>query len=324
MRANRGEPSDTTEGSKRRSPAPGLYLVATPIGNLRDITLRALDILAEADIVACEDSRVTRKLLTAHGIARPLSLYHEHNAARVRPKLIEAMRQGRSVALVPDAGTPLISDPGYKLVREAAAAGLAVTALPGPSAALAALSVSGLPSDRFLFVGFLPPKTGARRRALAELAEISASLIFFESAHRLEAALSDMAEVLGDRPATLARELTKRFEEARRSTLAGLAEDARTNGPPKGEIVVVVGPPAEESARAAADDLDGRLRTALATASLRDAVAAVAAASGQAKRKVYARALVLLRDESPPSRTLRPRTPRPPERSPEEEAEEES
>ena len=308
LRANRGEPSDTTGGSKRRSPPAGLYLIATPIGNLRDITLRALDTLADADIVACEDSRVTRKLLTAHGIARALTVYREHNAARVRPKLIEAMRQGRSVALVPDAGTPLISDPGYKLAREAAAAGLAVTALPGPSAALAALSVSGLPSDRFLFVGFLPPKTGARRRALAELAEISASLIFFESAHRLEAALSDMAEVLGDRPAALARELTKRFEETRRSTLRILADDARTNGPPKGEIVVVVGPPDGEPAAAEAD-LDARLKAALATASLRDAVAAVAVASGHPKRKVYARALELGRAETPPS----------PERNPEDE-----
>jgi 16S rRNA (cytidine1402-2'-O)-methyltransferase len=270
--------------------------------------LRALDTLADADILACEDSRVTRKLLTAHGIARRVTLYHEHNAARVRPKLIEAMLQGRSVALVSDAGTPLISDPGYKLAREAAAAGLAVTALPGASAVLAALSVSGLPSDRFHFAGFLPPKSAARRRALAELAEISASLIFFEGPHRLAATLSDMAETLGDRPAALVRELTKRFEETRRATLRGLAEEVAREGPPKGEIVIVVGPPG--AAAGAEADLDAHLRAALANDSLRDAVAAVAAASGLPKRKVYARALELGRAEPPPS----------PERSPEDES----
>ena len=299
-RPNRGEPSETPGGSKCQSPAPGLYLVATPIGNLRDITLRALDLLAGADAVACEDSRVTRKLLTAHGISRRLLTYHEHNAERVRPRLIERIRKGQSVALVSDAGTPLVSDPGYKLVRAAVAAGLAVTVLPGPSAALAALSVSGLPCDRFFFAGFLPPRAGARRRTLSELAGVPGSLIVFESAHRLAAALRDMAEVLGDRPAALTRELTKRFEEARRGTLKGLAKEIEAGGPPKGEIAIVVGPP-ESRPAVEAEDLDALLTEALANASLRDAVAAVAAASGQPKRQVYARALRLSRPENRPS-----------------------
>ena len=261
--------------------------------------MRALDLLASADAVACEDSRVTRKLLTAHGIPRRLLAYHEHNAERVRPRLIERMRKGQSVALVSDAGTPLVSDPGYKLVGAAVAAGLAVTALPGPSAVLAALSVSGLPCDRFFFAGFLPPRTGARRRTLSELAAIPGSLIVFEGPHRLAAALCDMAEVLGDRPAALTRELTKRFEEARRGTLKGLAEEIGADGPPKGEIVIVVGPP-ETRPVVEAGDLDALLTEALANASLRDTVAAVAAASGQPKRLVYARALKLSRSRDPP------------------------
>ncbi len=291
-----GEPSDQALASKRTTPAPGLYLVATPIGNLKDITLRALELLASADVIACEDTRVTRKLLTAHGIRARLRSYHEHNAERVRPELIKRIESGEVVALVADAGTPLISDPGLKLVRAAAAAGLRVTTLPGPSAPLAALVLSGLPSDRFLFAGFLPAKTKARREALAALAPIEATLLFLESARRLPAALVDMADLLGDRPAAVARELTKRFEELRRDRLGALAAHYQRAGPPKGEVVVVVAPPeadAAASALRAEADLDRRLRAALATASLRDAAALVAEATGLPKRRVYARALAL-------------------------------
>ncbi len=274
--------------------APGLYVVATPIGNLADITLRALEVLATADLIACEDTRTTRKLLTAHGIAAKLTAYHDHNAARVRPKLIERLECGEAVALVSDAGTPLISDPGYQLVAAAAAANLMVTAVPGASAALAALTVSGLPSDRFLFAGFLPNKSGARRRTLAELAPVPASLVIYESARRLPAALTDMAEVLGPRPAAVARELTKLYEEVRRGTLPELAEHYQSAGPPKGEVVVVIGPPGPGDETAPdAEALDSQLRAALSRHSLRDAVAAVAEVTGLPRKQIYARALEL-------------------------------
>ncbi len=267
--------------------------MATPIGNLADISLRALDLLSKADVIACEDTRVTRRLLSAHGLRAQLTTYHEHNAERVRPRLIEQMKCGKAVALVADAGTPLISDPGYKLVEEAAAAGLAVTAVPGASAALAALLVSGLPSDRFFFAGFLPAKAAARRKALAELAPVPATLIVFESARRLAAALADMATVLGPRPGAVARELTKLHEEVRRETLDALAAHYQAAGPPRGEVVIVIGPPAEKSTEIDSDDLDARLRQALAGTSLRDAVAAVTAATGLPRQRVYARALEL-------------------------------
>ena len=274
--------------------APGLYLVATPIGNLADISLRALEVLAKADLVACEDTRTTRKLLSAHGIGASLTSYHEHNATRVRPRLMERLKSGQVVALVSDAGTPLVSDPGYKLVEAAIASGIAVTAIPGASAGLAALTVSGLPTDRFFFAGFLPARAAARRRALAELAAVEASLVIYESARRLPAALADMAEVLGPRQGAVARELTKLHEEVRRGTLCELAEHYGGAGPPKGEVVVVVGPP-ERGGRATLDaqDLDAKLGAALGRASLRDAVAAVTAATGLPRKRVYARALEL-------------------------------
>ncbi len=234
---------------------------------------------------------MTRKLFAAHGIPRRLTAYHEHNAERVRPRLLEAMRSGKSVALVSDAGTPLISDPGYKLVTAAIEAGLPVTPLPGASAALAALVISGLPSDRFLFAGFLPAKRGARRQTLAELAAVPATLIFFESGRRLAGALEDMAELLGRRPAAVARELTKMFEQVRRGDLAELAARYRDEGPPKGEIVLVVGPPLPLCV--SEEDLDARLAAALEGNSLRDAVAIVAAESGLPRRRVYVRALAL-------------------------------
>ena len=272
-------------------------MVATPIGNLADISLRALEVLAKVDLIACEDTRTTRKLLTAHGIAARLTAYHDHNAARVRPKLMERLECGEAVALVSDAGTPLISDPGYKLVAAAAEANVTVTAVPGASAALAALTVAGLPSDRFLFAGFLPNKSGARRRTLAELAPVPASLVIYESARRLPASLADMAGVLGPRPAVVARELTKLHEEVRRGTLPALADHYGRAGPPKGEVVVVIGPPDPDSAAAPdAEVLDSQLRAALRRASLRDAVAAVAEASGLPRKQVYVRALELAQE----------------------------
>jgi 16S rRNA (cytidine1402-2'-O)-methyltransferase len=287
----RGEPNHGVDGSKR--PAPGLYVVATPIGNMADVTLRALALLRGADVVACEDTRVTAKLLARHGLSCSLVAYHDHNAERMRPLLLERLRGGQSVALVSDAGTPLVSDPGFKLVREAIALGLPVTTLPGASAPLAALVLSGLPSDRFFFGGFLPAKTAARRRALAELAAIPATLIFFEATPRLAAALADMAETLGNRPAAVARELTKLHEEVRRGVLAELAAHYAAAGPPRGEVVVVVAPPAKDVAAPSADALDAQLMTALDAMSIRDASAAVAAATGLPRRDVYARALAL-------------------------------
>ncbi len=286
--SGRSKPSERG-GNAAKLPG-GLYLVATPIGNAADITLRALDVLARVDLVLCEDTRVTGKLMTMHGLKPALAAYHEHNAARMRPQVLARLGAGAAVALASDAGTPLVSDPGYKLVRAAIEAGYRVTALPGPSAPLAALLLSGLPSDRFLFAGFLPPKNTGRRKALAELAGVPATLLFFESAGRLAGSLADMAAVLGPRPAAVARELTKLYEEVRRGSLAELAAHYATAGPPKGEIVVAVGPPAAE-ASAEAFDLDAALAGALAAMSLRDAVDAVAAASGRPRREIYARAL---------------------------------
>ncbi|WP_328703036.1 16S rRNA (cytidine(1402)-2'-O)-methyltransferase [Arenibaculum pallidiluteum] len=265
--------------------------MATPIGNAADLTLRALSVLGGVDAIVCEDTRVTRRLLTIHGIDRPLLTYHEHNAARMRPVLLERLRGGQSLALVTDAGTPLVSDPGYKLVREAVAEGLAVTALPGPSAPMAALVLSGLPTDRFLFAGFLPPKAGARATALAELRPVRATLVLFESAQRLPEMLAQAAELLGPREAAVARELTKLFEEVRRGPLDALAAHYAAAGPPKGEVVVVIGPPGEEAA--APGDMEAALRDALGRLSVKDAAAEVAAALGLPRREVYARALEL-------------------------------
>ena len=271
---------------------PGLYLVATPIGNADDITLRALHILGRADVIACEDTRVTGRLTAIHGIATKRIAYHEHNAPKVRPMLIEHLKNGETVALVSDAGTPLISDPGYRLVTDCIAEGLAVFPVPGPSAVLAALVVSGLPTDRFLFAGFLPPRTAARRRVLADLAAVPATLVFLESARRLAPSLADMAAMLGDRRGAVARELTKMFEEVRRGSLAALAAHYTAAGPPKGEVAVVVGPP---EAGPKADDLDWRLEAALDGGTVRDAADRVAAETGLPRRQVYARALEIQR-----------------------------
>ncbi|MBC7770644.1 MAG: 16S rRNA (cytidine(1402)-2'-O)-methyltransferase, partial [Phycisphaerales bacterium] len=244
-------PSDPNEiGRDRigaRPPSPpletGLYVVATPIGNLRDITLRALDILAAATRVYAEDTRVARKLLDAYGLKPRLSAYHDHSSEAARDEIIAALGRGESVALISDAGTPLISDPGYKLARAVIEAGHRIFPIPGASALLAGMVVSGLPSDRFLFAGFLPAKQGQRRTALAELAEAEATLVFYESGPRLADSLADMAEVLGQRSAAVARELTKMFEETRRDTLDALAAHYEKAGAPKGEIVVIVAPP---------------------------------------------------------------------------------
>ena len=271
----------------------GLYIVATPIGNASDITLRALEVLKTVDVIACEDSRVTMKLMARHGIGTKLIAYHEHNAAEMRPKILAGLRRGARIALVSDAGTPLVSDPGYKLVREAIEEGFKIVPLPGPSAPLAALILSGLPSDRFLFAGFLPPKTAARRGALGELAAVPATLLFFESAQRLTETLADMADVLGERPASVSRELTKIYEETRRGTLRELADHYATAGAPKGEIVIAVGGADAANQSASAESLDQQLRLALASSSVKDAAALVAAASGLPRKQIYARALEL-------------------------------
>ena len=272
--------------------ARGLHLVATPIGNLGDITLRALWVLRNVDRILCEDTRITQRLLARYAIDKPLDPYHDHNADRVRPQILEALRRGASLALVSDAGTPLVSDPGFKLVREALAEDLSVTAAPGPSAALTALILSGLPPEVFLFAGFLPARAAARRRALAKWPALAATLIFFESPSRLAAALADMAEILGDRNAAVARELTKRHEEIRRGSLGVLAEHYQRAGAPRGEAVIVVGPP-DRPAHAAAAEIDDRLCTLLAGHSLRDAVAVLAGETGIARRTLYERALAV-------------------------------
>ncbi len=271
----------------------GLYIVATPIGNLGDITRRAIEVLSGAGMIAAEDTRVARRLLTALGIPAPQVVrYDDHAEDSDRHRLIEAIKQGKTVALVSDAGTPMVADPGYKLVRDAQAAGVMVTAIPGPSAALAALAMSGLPSDRFLFSGFLPVKDGPRRRELAELARIPATLVFFESPQRLGDSLTAMAETFGAREAVVAREITKLFEETRRGTLMDLAAHYVASEPPKGEVVIVVGPPAAD-AETTEHDLDGLLERALARTSLRDAVAEVSTTTGLKRGDVYARALAM-------------------------------
>ncbi len=274
-------------------PAPGLHVVATPIGNLADVTLRAIETLAAADLIACEDTRVTAKLLRAHGITTPTMPYHEHTAARAGPGLLRRLADGQTIALGSDAGTPLSSDPGFKLVREAATRGIHVTAIPGASAPLMALVLSGLPSDRFFYAGFLPPRQAARRAELQQLAAIEATLVVLESPRRLAASLADMSDILGRRGVCVARELTKLHEELRRGVLADVAAHYRDAATPKGEVVVVVGPP-ETSAAAASDDVDARLEAAIRTMSVRDAAAMVAEACGVPRRTVYARALELI------------------------------
>jgi 16S rRNA (cytidine1402-2'-O)-methyltransferase len=270
----------------------GLYLVATPIGNLGDITLRALETLAGADIIACEDTRITRRLTERYAIGAELIPYHEHNAEVARPKILQLLAEGAAIALVSDAGTPLISDPGYKLVREACAAGHPVTALPGPSSVLAALSVAALPTDRFFFEGFLPAKQQARRNRLTELARIDATLVLFDAGSRVQDTLADLAGIMGSRQAAICRELTKLHEEVSRATLSELAAGADTLET-RGEFVLVIGPPPRGADVMTADDLDNLLKEQLQTESVKDAVAYAVELSGRPRREVYARALAL-------------------------------
>jgi 16S rRNA (cytidine1402-2'-O)-methyltransferase len=302
--ADRNPPDETSRGPRvyridgREFAAPplsaGLYLVATPIGHLGDVTLRALATLAAADLVACEDTRVTARLMERYGIRVALTPYHDHNAAAARPKILARLRDGGAVALVSDAGTPLVSDPGYRLVRAAQEEGFAVTTVPGPSAVLAALSVAGLPTDRFFFEGFLPPKDAARRARIAELARIPATLVLFESGPRVADALAALADGLGDRTGAVCRELTKLHEEVRRDTLAALARAYAAGGETRGEFVLVIAPP--ETRAASAEEIDALLRQALRTQTVKDAVGAVAAATGEPRAQVYRRALALAKE----------------------------
>ncbi|GJE25494.1 16S rRNA (cytidine(1402)-2'-O)-methyltransferase [Methylobacterium organophilum] len=278
--------------------APGLYVVATPIGNLKDVTFRALATLAAADAVLAEDTRVTRTLLMHYGITTPLVAYHEHSNAAIRERMVLRLKAGEALALVSDAGTPLVSDPGFKLVQAAIEAGIPVTPIPGPSAVMTAIVAAGLPTDRFFFEGFLPQKSGARRNRLEALGGIPGTLVLFESPNRLPDMLADAAAVLGEnRPAAVARELTKLYETIRRGSLGQLAATFAEEGAPKGEVVVVIGAAVEEARSAEADpDLDARLKAALARHSIKDAAALVADETGQPKRQVYARALALTRE----------------------------
>ncbi len=291
-------PPEPTSGPN--APQAGLVLVSTPIGNLGDTSARAVRTLREADLILCEDTRVTRRLLAAHGIAGRVSPLHEHNEAARTPELLELLRAGKLLALVSDAGTPLLSDPGFRLVRAAIAAGLPVSGVPGPNAAVLALVLSGLPPLPFLMSGFPPPRRGARRTAFgrlraAERAGLSATLLWHEAPHRLAETLADLAETFGDRPAAVARELTKRFEEVRRGSLGELAAHYHAE-PCRGEITLVVGPAPADAPETL--DLDDRLRAALAAGGVKDAAEQVSAATGLPRRVVYTRALAL-RGEKP-------------------------
>jgi 16S rRNA (cytidine1402-2'-O)-methyltransferase len=288
------KPDDGTGVARRAALAPGLWFVATPIGAARDITLRALDILASAEVLVAEDTRTLRHLMEIHGLKpgdRPLIAYHDHNGAEARPRILRALAEGKSVAYCSEAGTPVVADPGYQLARAAIEAGHAVSAAPGPSAAIMALSVSGLPSDRFLFAGFPPAQAGARARWIAEIGDIPATLILYESPKRVYRLLGELCEHWGEaRPAALCRELTKRFEEVRRGTLGSL-RDGMDDAAVKGEIVLVVGRPLEVAPDAA--DVDAALVAAMGRLRVKDAAAEVAEALGLPRRDVYQRALAL-------------------------------
>ena len=279
------------KAEKSKKIKPGLYVTSTPIGNLGDMSFRARQVLEQADIIACEDTRVTGKLLAYFDIKTPAISYHDHNEQKVLPILMERLEAGQVVALVSDAGTPLISDPGYRLVKEARDAGFVVSSIPGASAILAALASAGLPTDRFMFAGFLPNKTLARRKTLADIASLKATLVFYESPKRLKDSLRDIFEVLGDREAAICRELTKLFEEVRSGSLSELSEHYSQADRPKGEIVIVVGPPLETEVKE--DQLDIALNKALESLSVKEAVASVTFTTGLKRKQVYARALEL-------------------------------
>jgi len=290
------KPPDTTQKEDRApqevSLKAGLYLVPTPIGNLRDLTFRALDILASADLVVCEDTRVTGKLLKAFGLKKSMRVYNDHATERDRSNIIKMIEEGESVALVSDAGTPLISDPGYKLVREIIAKGIEVTALPGANAVLPALQLSGLPCDAFSFIGFLPARSGPRKALLEKYQDRPGTLICYETGPRIEESLKDIKKVLGDRPAAMARELTKLYEEVRRGRISTILETIESGGQPKGEIVLIIGESKTES-EATNDTIEGQLKQALKTLSVRDAAEMVAGATGKPKKAIYMLALKL-------------------------------
>lgn len=269
----------------------GLYLVATPIGNLGDLSPRAVAVLKNADVVACEDTRITGKLLSLNAISTPMMNYHEHNADKMRPVLTARLKKGETVALVSDAGTPLVSDPGHKLVADCIKEGIYVTAVPGASALLTALQMSGLPTRRFLFQGFLPPKSSARKTTLSELKNVPSTLIFYEAPQRMIETLTDMKEVLGDRNCSVSRELTKKFEQTVRGKISDILDLYAQNGVPKGEFVIVVAPPLEE--KAGEQDVETALKQALETMSVKDAAAFVAQALNANKKEVYTLALKL-------------------------------
>jgi 16S rRNA (cytidine1402-2'-O)-methyltransferase len=296
------EISPQTLASKWQAPtrapetlAPGLYITATPIGNLGDITHRALNVLAGVDFIACEDTRQTGKLLSHYSIKTPTRAYHDHSGTEARARLIKELQGGTRIALVSDAGTPLISDPGYKLVAAAQEAGIEVFAIPGASSVAAALSIAGLPTDHFFFAGFTAPKSAARRKEFERFRSVPGTLVFFESAKRIGAFLRDAHAVFGERPAAVAREITKKFEELRRGDLGALAEHYAQEGAPKGEIVVLIAPPSE--GLGVDIDLDTAIRDALETQSVKDAAADVAALTGLAKRDIYARALAIKKSD---------------------------
>jgi 16S rRNA (cytidine1402-2'-O)-methyltransferase len=270
---------------------PGFYLVATPIGNLRDITFRALDILSSVDLIICEDTRVTGKLMGAYGFKKKMQVYNDHSTDQQREKLIEAVSDGQSVAVLSDAGTPLVSDPGYKLVRAAIEKKLYVTSIPGPNAALPALQLSGLPTDQFSFLGFLPPKTIARQSALQKWENVPGTLILYETGPRLLDSLQDIRKVLGNREAAVMRELTKMYEEAKRGKLSDLIVHYTEKGQPKGEIVITVGQPVAEIV--SGESIEKQLKQALQKMSVRDAAEMVAQATGKPKKTIYTLALKL-------------------------------
>lgn len=268
----------------------GLYIVSTPIGNLADITLRALDILKLVDLIACEDTRVSGGLLSHYGIKKPLISYNDHNADEKRPEIFSAIERGKRVALISDAGTPLISDPGYKLVREALEKNIYVTAIPGPSSVTAALCLSGLPSDSFYFGGFLPAKSEALKKHIKSLSQVPSTLIFFESARRLEESLAALRDGLSDRQSAIVREITKLYEESRRGKLSELLENIEKNGAPKGEVVIVIAPP-QESELSASENIEAELVLLLKSHSVKETATIIAEQTGLSRKEIYALAL---------------------------------
>ncbi len=288
------KPDNTQKASKTPqevSLKPGLYLVPTPIGNLRDITFRALDVLSSADLIVCEDTRVSGKLLKAFGLKKPMRVYNDHATEKDRANILKVIEEGESVAMISDAGTPLISDPGFKLVRDIIAAGFEVQALPGANAVLPALQLSGLPSDAFTFIGFLPARSGPRKALLEKWHDRPGTLICYETGPRIEESLKDIQKVLGDRPAAMSREITKLYEETRRGRISTILKSIEEGGQPKGEIVLVIGENKNEEVTS--ETIEGQLKQALKTLSVRDAADLVAGATGKSKKAIYMLALKL-------------------------------